>query len=241
MSITVEVVVATSMDGRISTPDRRPWRWSDPEDHAWLLKRMAEADLLVVGAATIRAENPSVTVPPDWANQRVADGRTPQPARLVLSPSLSIAPDCRAAKRSDATLLVAARADAIAERGAGFEGKATLLPFDREMQLRPILERAAEIAGGGRIVCLGGGRTNALFLEQDLVDHVSLTISSFVIGAEDAPGPFDGHGFAPGQFPRFDLVDMRRAGRDVLLQYDRVRGGNGSGPADKESNPRGLL
>ena len=66
MSFHVEIIVATSMDGRISTPDRRPWRWSDPEDHAWLLSRMAAADVVVVGAATIRAENPSVTVPPEF-------------------------------------------------------------------------------------------------------------------------------------------------------------------------------
>lgn len=191
----MEIVVATSIDGRISTPDRKPWRWSDPEDHAWLLERMSQADLLVVGAATIRAENPSITVPADWAQRRVAEGRTPQPARLVLSPSLSIPPDCRAARRTDARLFVAARAEAIAERGAGFEGKAVLLPFDADLALGPVLEKATRAAGGEKVVCLGGGRTNALFLEQDLVDSLSLTISSFVIGAAGAPGAFDGAGF----------------------------------------------
>ena len=44
-----------------------------PEDHAWLLDRMAAADLLVVGAGTIRAENPSVTVPQEWSQRRVAE------------------------------------------------------------------------------------------------------------------------------------------------------------------------
>ena len=230
MSVTVEVVVAMSMDGRISTPDRKPWRWSDPEDHAWLLDRMAAADLLIVGAGTIRAENPSVTVPQEWSQRRVAEGHSPQPARLVISPGLTISPDCRAARRNDARLFVAARADAIAERGAAFEGKATLLPFEQGLALRPILERATSLAGGGRVVCLGGGRTNAFFLEQDLVDAVSLTISSFVIGAAGAPGPFDGAGFAPGAFPRFRLEDSRRAGRDMVLLYERERGGNGGPP-----------
>jgi riboflavin biosynthesis pyrimidine reductase len=219
-----------SMDGRISTPDRKPWRWSDPEDHAWLLDRMAQADLVVVGAGTIRAENPSVTVPPEWAQRRVAEGRPPQPARLVVSPGLSISPECRAARRTDARLFVAARPDAIAERGGSFAGKATLLPFDTELALRPVLAEAARAAGGERVVCLGGGRTNAFLLEQDLVGSVSLTISSFVIGAAEAPGPFDGRGFAPGRFPRFRLDGVRRVGRDVVLTYERERGGNGESP-----------
>lgn len=231
MSFAVEVVVAMSMDGRISTPDRRPWRWSDPADHAWLLERMAQADLVVVGGGTIRAENTSVTVPAEMVQRRVAEGRSPQPARLVITPSLMIAPDCRAARREDARLFIAAREDAIAERGAEFEGKATLLAFDSAMALRPVLEQATQLAGGGRVVCLGGGRTNAFFLEQDLVETLSLTVSSFVIGAADAPGPFDGKGFAPGAFPRFRLADTRRAGRDFLLLYERDRGDNAAPPS----------
>lgn len=231
MSFSVEVVVATSMDGRISTPDRRPWRWSDPEDHAWLLERMAAADVVVVGAGTIRAENPSVTVPPEFAQRRIAEGRSAQPLRVVLSPSLSISPDCRAARRSDAALVVAARADAIARHGSAFEGRARLVALPDDLALRDLLESVARDAGGGRIVCLGGGRTNAWFLEQDLVDRISWTVSSFVIGAADAPGAFEGAGFEPGSFPRFRLVELQRAGRDALLLYERERGRSGGNGA----------
>lgn len=223
MSLTVEIVVAMSMDGRISTADRRPWRWSDPEDHAWLLERMAEADVVVVGGGTVRAENPSITVPGSHAQRRVAEGRTAQPVRLVLSPSLSIPADARAVGRSDARLVVAATRDAITARGAAFEGRATLVPLGADLALRPVLEAACEFADGGRVVCLGGGRTNALFLEQDLVDSLSLTVSSFVIGAAGAPGPFDGAGWRPGSFPRFRLDEMRHAGRDAVLRYTRER------------------
>ena len=155
-----------------------------------------------------------------------------QPVRLVLSPSLSISPDCRAAKRKDARLVVAATRAAIAERGAQFQDRALLAPFPDDMSLRPVLESACEVADGGRVVCLGGGRTNALFLRQDLVDGLSLTVSSFVIGAANAPGPFDGEGWEPGSFPRFRLMDVRRAGRDALLLYERDRA-----PAGADASP----
>jgi 5-amino-6-(5-phosphoribosylamino)uracil reductase len=230
VSVSVEVVVAASLDGRISTPDRRPWRWSDPEDHAWLLSRMAAADVVVLGGGTVRAENPSIAVPPEYAQRRVAEGRPPQPVRVVLTRGLSIPHECRAARRTDARLLIAATPAAIAERGAAFRSRATLVPLPEDLGLGPVLEAAANLAGGGRTVCLGGGRTNAIFLEQDLVDGISLTISSFVIGAAGAPGAFDGRGWEPGRFPRFRLVEMRRAGRDAVLLYERERGGNGSQP-----------
>jgi 5-amino-6-(5-phosphoribosylamino)uracil reductase len=223
VSLTVEVVCATSLDGKISTPDRRPWRWSDPEDHEWLLSRMAEADLLVTGAGTIRAEDPTVILPEPWAARRAERGKSPQPVRLVLSPSLSVPPDCRAARVEGAKLLIASRRESIEARGAAFAGRAELIPWGDDLRLTPLLEAARRRAEGDRIVCLGGGRTNAAFLEEDLVDRISLTVASFVIGARGAPGPFDGGGFDGGNFPQFRVIEERRAGRDRILVYERDR------------------
>jgi riboflavin biosynthesis pyrimidine reductase len=123
---------------------------------------MAAADLLVVGAGTIRAENPSVTVPQEWSQRRVAEGRSPQPSRLVISPGLTISPDCRAARRNDARLFVAARADAIAERGAAFEGKATLrLSGGTRAATDRRAGREAWLAAGVSSVWAAGARTRS--------------------------------------------------------------------------------
>ncbi|MAF27550.1 MAG: dihydrofolate reductase family protein [Gemmatimonadota bacterium] len=222
MKFSVEVVCALSMDGRISTAGRDPWIWSGPEDGQWLLSRMTESDLLVAGAATIRAENPSLSVPAEWSKRRTEEGRPPQPARLILSPRLELDPACRAFDEDSAPALVAASAEAIAERGADFRGRAELLPLPDDLSLSDCLAHACSLAGGGRVVCLGGGRTNALFLEQDLVDRVSFTIAPLVIGDARAPGPFDGHGFPPEAFPRFRLEEARRLGEDLLLRYTRT-------------------
>ena len=58
---------------------------------------------------------------------------------------------------------------------------------------------------------------------------MSLTISSFVIGAAGARARSTVQGFAPGA-SRFRLEDSRRAGRDMVLLYERERGGNGGPP-----------
>ena len=219
---TVEVIYAMSLDGRISTADRDPWRWSDPADHAWLLDRMAAADLLVTGAGTIHAENPSVTLPETHAEARRAAGRGPQPARLILTPSLSVRPDQRFA-RAEAPLLIAARPERVAEAAADWDGTAELLPWDPVGGLAELLGTAAERAGGSRVLCLGGGRTNAAFLEEDLVDRISVTVCSFAIGAAEAPGPFSGRGFRPGNFPEFRVIQEKDAGRDRVLVFERDR------------------
>jgi riboflavin biosynthesis pyrimidine reductase len=126
--------------------------------------------------------------------------------------------------------VIAARRDAVAARGAPFGGRAVLHPWDDDLALAPLLAAVRARAGGDRVVCLGGGRTNAGFLEQDLVDRVSLTVSAFVIGADDAPGPFAGRGFPPERFPAFRLVGTRPAGRDLVLEWERDRASDGRSP-----------
>ena len=216
---TLEIVVATSIDGKISTADRGPWRWSDPADHEWLLERMTAADLLVVGAGTIRAEDPSLRVPAELAARREAQGRPPQPARLILTPSLSIRPDARILREGDTAVVVAARAEAWAQRGDGIPDHVGRIEWTGNVAAA--LHEGARRHDARTIIGLGGGRTNAALLEADLVDRISHTISAFVIGAAGAPGPFDGEGFAPPGFRAFRLEESRNLGRDVLHVWAR--------------------
>jgi 5-amino-6-(5-phosphoribosylamino)uracil reductase len=217
----IEVVVATSIDGKISTPDRKPWRWSDRADHAWLLERMAAADLLVVGAGTLRAEDPSLRLPDALAGRRAEEGRPGQPPVLVLSPSLSVPADTRVMRREGSPVMVAARAEALEKRGGGLPGSVGRIAW--EGGLEAIVGEACRRTHARDVLCLGGGRTNASFLEADLVDRISHTVSGFVIGAADAPGPFDGRGFPPERFPEFRIEETRAAGRDRILVWRRDR------------------
>ncbi len=219
-------MVAVSLDGRISTADRRPWRWSDPADHDWLLSRLAAADLLVIGAGTIRSENPTTLLPEPWVRRRLDAGRSPQPVRLVLTPSLSIAPDARIVT-ADAPLVIAARAEELEQRGEDFRERAELVPWSDD--LGALLDDVARRHDARHVVGLGGGRTNGALLEADRVDTISLTVSSFVVGDAGAPGPFDGHGFGPEAFPQFALEETVPVGRDLVLRYRR----------DREAPPRG--
>jgi 5-amino-6-(5-phosphoribosylamino)uracil reductase len=221
VKVELEVICATSLDGRISTANRPPWRWSDPADQEWLLSRMAEADLLVIGAGTIRSENPTVVLPESWSRRRVDAGRSPQPVRLVVSPGLSVSPTAKVVQ-ADTPLVIAARREEIDRRGSAFDPAVEMVPWPGDVG--GLLDDVAARHGAQRVLCLGGGRTNAAFLAADRVDRLSLTICSFVIGSADAPGPFDGPGFAPERFPQFRLEETRPAGRDLVLLYRRDRG-----------------
>jgi diaminohydroxyphosphoribosylaminopyrimidine deaminase/5-amino-6-(5-phosphoribosylamino)uracil reductase len=188
---------------------------------------MAEADLLVIGAGTIRSEDPTVLLPEEWSKQRIAAGRSPQPVRLVLSPSLSVSPSAKVV-RADAPLVIAARPAEIDRRRGEFGPATELVPWSADVGR--LLDDVSARHGAARVLCLGGGRTNAAFLAADRVDRLSLTICSFVIGAADAPGPFDGDGFSPDRFPQFRLEGTQPAGRDLVLLYRRER----------EATPRGM-
>ena len=79
----VVLKLAASLDGRIAAPDATS-RWiTGPEARIDAHRLRAESDAVLVGAGTIRADNPSLTVR-DWQPPSGVTPRTGQPQRIVL-------------------------------------------------------------------------------------------------------------------------------------------------------------
>lgn len=219
----VALVAAASLDGKLSSARRDPVTWTSRADRARLFERRDAADALLVGAGTIRAEDPPLLPTPARRQARAAAGRAPNPLRVVVSRSLDLPVGRALTPEPDAPVVVlgpsegagppdaAARARDLAARGL------EVLPLlDASGDLTPAL--AALAARGVRDVsCEGGGELNAALLARDLVDEVHLTLCPVVLGGGAAPTLADGPGLA--SLRRARLVECRVVGEEVFLTY----------------------
>jgi diaminohydroxyphosphoribosylaminopyrimidine deaminase/5-amino-6-(5-phosphoribosylamino)uracil reductase len=93
----VVLKLAATLDGRIAAPDGTSKWITGPEARADVHRLRAESDAVLVGAGTIRADDPELTVrtdpPPDHQPLRVVLGRAPDGARV--QPALEMSGDVR--------------------------------------------------------------------------------------------------------------------------------------------------
>jgi 3,4-dihydroxy 2-butanone 4-phosphate synthase/GTP cyclohydrolase II len=166
--------LAQSLDGFIAAADGDSRDLSGPEDHEHLHRLRALVDAVVVGARTVVADDPRLTV-------REVVG--PDPVRVVLDPSART--PCTATLLTDGgpTLwLVGPRAH-VPPVGPGVE-VVRLEPADFEpAAILGLLRRR----GLSRVLVEGGGRTVSTFVEAGCVDRLYLTSVPLLLG-EGVPG-----------------------------------------------------
>ncbi len=105
MSVTLSV--ATSADGYIddSTPNRLIL--STPQDWEEVYNLRAEADAIVIGAETLRRDNPTLRLKrTELIEWRKSNKRTPEPARVIISGHGEISPDMRIFNEGEGQIIV---------------------------------------------------------------------------------------------------------------------------------------
>ncbi|MHA6344018.1 bifunctional diaminohydroxyphosphoribosylaminopyrimidine deaminase/5-amino-6-(5-phosphoribosylamino)uracil reductase RibD [Roseivivax sp. CAU 1761] len=214
----VTLKLATSFDGRIATPAGES-RWiTGPEARAAVHGLRADHDAVLVGAGTARADDPELTVR--------GRGAVPQPVRVVVSRLLELPLLGRMAQSArNVPLWLCHGPDARPEAREAWAGLgARLLPcaLDRGQVAPESLLAALGEAGLTRVFCEGGGGLAAALLEADLVDELVGFTAGLALGAEGRAGigrlAYDSLAAAP----RFELVEARPVGGDVMHRWRRV-------------------
>jgi 5-amino-6-(5-phosphoribosylamino)uracil reductase len=179
----------------------------------------AGCDAILVGAHTIRQDNPRLLVrSPDRRAERTARGLPPSPAKVTLTAHGDLDPAAAFFTAGDADKIVYCASPAVEAVGARLGRVATVVDAGTLIDLDDLLADLAE-RGIRRLMVEGGGSMHTQFLTAGLADEVQLVVAPFFVGNSKAPR-FVGDGDFPWNAGcRGTLVDVQKIDDVVLLRY----------------------
>jgi 5-amino-6-(5-phosphoribosylamino)uracil reductase len=215
-----------SIDGYVDSPTDERLLLSNTADFDRVDEVRAGCDAILVGAGTIRRDNPRLLVRDETRRKaRVARGERPDPVKVTVTNSCDLDPTVSffAVGEADKLVYCASSAMPYARRRLG--AVATVIDGGDPVDLCRV---AADLYGRGveRLMVEGGGTIHTGFLTAGLADELQLVVAPFFVGDSRAPR-FVGDGTFPwGPERRADLAEVRQIGDVVLLRYalsDRYR------------------
>jgi riboflavin-specific deaminase-like protein len=161
-----------SLDGRIATASGHAQYINGAEGLAHLHRLRAVVDAVVVGAGTVRTDDPQLTV------REVAG---PNPARVVIDPRGSLPAAARAFAPDGIRRLVILREDAPAPSIEGVE--AVRLPLTDGVFAPAAILEALAARGLRRVLIEGGARTLSYFLACGCLDRLHVVVAPVILGS----------------------------------------------------------
>jgi 5-amino-6-(5-phosphoribosylamino)uracil reductase len=209
---------AISLDGYIDDASAKSLRLSGDADIDRVDDVRAGCDAILVGAGTIRADNPVLLLRSQARRDaRIARGLRPDPARVVISRSGDVDPAARLfTTGADRIVYVSSPAAAGARDRLG--RAADVVDAGDPVRLDGIL---ADLAARGvaRLLVEGGGSVHTQFLAAGLADELQLAVAPFFVGDSAAPR-FVGDGRFPWNAQhRARLAAVTRADDVAVLRY----------------------
>ncbi|MEW2558965.1 dihydrofolate reductase family protein [Streptomyces griseorubiginosus] len=218
---------AVSLDGYLDDtgPDRL--LLSSPADFDRVDEVRASVDAILIGAGTIRADNPRLLVNSEARRAaRVAAGKPPYPLKVMVSGSGELDPAANFWHTGGEKVVYTT--DKGADRARELGLAAEVVALGPALDWRRLLEHLHAVHGVERLMVEGGGRIHTQLLQQGLADEVQLVLAPLFVGDPEAPRLFGPGGYQGG---RLRLVETRRIEDVVLMRYEPTAPGTGPTPA----------
>jgi 2,5-diamino-6-(ribosylamino)-4(3H)-pyrimidinone 5'-phosphate reductase len=221
----VYVNMAMSADGKITSARREEPRFTSPRDKKTMDKLRAEADALLIGAGTLRSDNPRQDVrDPEMKAYRRSLGKPDLLLNVLVTASAAVDPGSRLFEAGRAEgCVVATVEDAPPERLRRLGEVAEIWTLGRGRVDVGLLLARLKARGVERLLIEGGGDLNWSFVEKDAVDEIFVTVAPTVFGGREAPTPVEGTGFDMAGRRKLRLVSAEIVDGEIFCRYAFLR------------------
>jgi len=221
----VYVNMAMSADGKITSFRREEPRFTSKQDKKTMDKLRAEADALLIGAGTLRHDDPRQEVrDPEMKAYRRSLGKPDLLLNVLVTASAKVDPRSKLFDPAKAQgCIVATVEDAPAENLRRLAEVAEIWTLGRGRVDVPLLLSRLKARGVERLLVEGGGDLNWSFVEHDAVDELYVTVAPTIFGGRDAPTPVEGEGLTMGSRRPLRLVSAEVKDGEIFCRYAFVR------------------
>ena len=208
-----------SIDGYLGSASPRRLELSNDADFDRVDAVRASCDAILVGAATVRNDNPRLLVrSKSRRDARTARGLTPSPIKVTVTERVELDPHADFFTTGDAEKLVYCVSPRVGDARTRLGELATVVDGGQRVKMRRLTEDLNE-RGVSRLMVEGGGNVHTQFLTDNLADELQLVVAPFFVGDSRAT-----RFVSDGQFPfnpgrRATLAEVRQIGDVVLLRY----------------------
>lgn len=201
--------LGTSLDGRIADRDYHS-RWITGAEARTVVQALRrKADAIMVGAGTVRHDNPSLWPRPD-------EGRMPY--RIIVAQQGGLPLDAQVFTDEHLTQTIVAAPD-------GWKPDIKNILINRGIMVLALPEMnfwrelAGQLRGMGllRVFCEGGGRLAESLVKAGLVDEVHWFFSPKLLGGP--VGAMGGSGWTLPEAPSFKLKQLAQCGADIHAHF----------------------
>ena len=211
--------VAASLDGCIDDGSAERLVLSNEADLDRVDEQRAGVDAILVGAGTVRADDPRLVVrSPQRRSRRRQTGRPESPMAVVVSASGRLDPGARFLTAGDHAKLVYTTTDRLAATAERLTERAAVVATGNTVDFPAILADLAE-RGVTRVMVEGGGTVHTQLLSAGLFDELQLVVAPFFVGDPAAPRFAGAADYRNGPDRPLTLVEARPIADLVLLRY----------------------
>ncbi|MFF1656933.1 dihydrofolate reductase family protein [Streptomyces sp. NPDC058255] len=212
---------AVSLDGFLDDTGPERLLLSGPADFDRVDEVRASCDAILVGAGTLRSDNPRLLVnSAERRAARIAAGRPAYPLKVTVTGAGDLDPAAqfwhtggeKVVYTTDKGAATATEALRGLDEGLGID----IVSTGPELDWRVLLEHLHDVRGVRRLMVEGGGRVHTQLMREGLADELQLAVAPLFVGEPAAPRLF-----GPGDYPpgRLRMVETRAVGDVVLVRY----------------------
>ncbi len=215
----VIISAAISIDGYLDDLSPNRLILSSEEDFAEVREMRAEADAILVGAETVRKDNPSlITYSDELKELRKNKGQCEDPIKVTVTTSGKISPDLKFFQKGNCQKIVIANDNADTNSLNELSAVATIIKIPQKDITGQDILNALEKEGVKSLFVEGGSSILTMFFKENLVNEFRLAIAPFFVGESKAPRLVKEGVFPFGKDNRMYLKEVKKFG-DVGVMY----------------------
>jgi 5-amino-6-(5-phosphoribosylamino)uracil reductase len=208
-----------SIDGYLDCPTVNRLPVSNAADFDRVDAVRATCDAILVGAATVRNDNPRLLIRSQARrDERLGRGLLPSPVKVTVTARADLDPDTDFFATGESEKVVYCASPVVGAAHERLGPVATVVDGGEPVDMRWISEDLYA-RGVRRLMVEGGGTVHTQFLTADLADELHLVVAPFFVG-DSRSRRFVGDGEFPwNPHRRATLAEVRQIDDVVLLRY----------------------